>query len=95
MGFIVLCSFTSVKPSRQLFDFFFTANRDPKGWISISPQIIKEKNLVPLKEYQSGEAATLMFSGGSKDSNDWKARYVFIRPWGSGFDPEVWNVFNE
>ncbi|XP_052196125.1 uncharacterized protein LOC127803725 [Diospyros lotus] len=36
-----------------------------------------------------------MQSGGSKDSNDWKERFVFVRPRPSDSSQEIWSVSNE
>lgn len=82
MGFIVIYSVARVNPSRELFDYFFTTNRDPEGWISISPRVVKEGSLLVSNERPKTEATTtsLIFSGGSKDLDDWKERYVFTRP---------------
>ena len=80
MGFIVICSTAQVEPTRELFDYFFTTNRDPRGWISISPRIVKDDSLLVAKERPDPEirATSLMESGGSKDLDDWKERFIFV-----------------
>lgn len=97
MGFLIICHTGKIEPSEDLFDYFFTTNRDPGGWISISPRIVKDGCILAWKERPELEigASTLMQSGGSKDSDDWKERFVFIRPKPSGSSQEVWSVCNE
>jgi len=96
MGFIVICSTVQVEPTRELFNYFFTTNRDLGGWISISPRIVKDGNLIVAKERPDPKirATSLMLSGGSKDSDDWKERFVFIQPRTSGSLQGVWSVSN-
>ena len=56
----------------ELFDYFFTTNRDPGGWISILSRIVKDSYLLVAKEHPNPEirATLLILSGGSKDSDD-------------------------
>ena len=72
MGFIVICSTVQVEPTGELFNYFFTTNRDLGGWISISPRIVKDGNLIVAKERPDPKirATSLMLSGGSKDLDD-------------------------
>ena len=70
MGFIVCCTKAHVDLSGELFDYFFIVNRDRKGWISLTPKILKHKSLVPVKGGSEVDATYLMTSGGSKDSDD-------------------------
>ncbi|XP_052178675.1 uncharacterized protein LOC127792260 [Diospyros lotus] len=97
MGFLLICHSGKIEPTGDLFDYFFTTNRDPGGWISISPRIVKDSRLLACKGYSNLEisASTLMQSGGSKDSDDWKERFVFVRPRPSGSSQEIWSVSNE
>jgi len=94
MGFIFIYSFGWVEPLRELFDYFFTTNYDQEGWISISPRIVKENCHLVSKDGSDPEitARSLMFSWGSKDSDDWKERFVFVRPRGSGSG--IWSMCN-
>ena len=39
-----------VSPSGELFNFFFTTNHDPGGWVSISLRIIKDEPLTTINE---------------------------------------------
>jgi len=94
MGFIVCCANAHVDSSGELFDYFLTVNRDPKGWISLTPKILKHKSLVVVKGGSEVDATYLMTSRGSKDSDDWKSHYVFVHPWGSDAS-QVWSVHNE
>ena len=56
---------------------------------------MKENYLLVSKEGSNPEiiAMPLMLSKGSKDLDDWKERFIFIRPRGSGFG--IWYVCNE
>ena len=65
MGFIIICSFGRVEPSGELFEYFFTTNCDPRGWISILPRVMKEGCLLVSKESSIPKVTTtsLMFSG--------------------------------
>ena len=47
-----------------------------------------------MKEGSEVDTTYLMPSRGLKDSDDWKSRYVFIRPRGSDAS-QVWSVHNE
>ena len=72
MGFIVICCTARVEPTRELFDYFFTTNRDLGGWIFISPRVVKDDGLLVAKKRLDPEirATSLMYSWGSKDSDD-------------------------
>jgi len=94
MGFIICCANSCVEPLGELFDYFFTINRYSKGWISLTPRVLKHKSLLVVKEGPRVDTTYLMTSGGSKDLDDWKSRYVFVRPWGSDAS-QVWFVCNE
>ena len=94
MGFIVCCANACVEASVELFNYFFTINRDPKGWISLTPRILKHKSLVDIKGGPEVDTTYLMTSGRSKDLDNRKSRYVFIRPRGSDAS-QVWSAYNE
>ena len=66
MGFIVCCANAHVEPSREVFDYFFTINRDPKSWISLTPKILKHKSLVALKEAPRSTLLPYDFQGGQR-----------------------------
>ena len=49
IGFIVCYANANVEPLGELFDYLFTVNRNPKGWISFTPNILRHKSLVAVK----------------------------------------------
>lgn len=96
MGFLIIFHTAKVEPTGELFDYFFTTNCDLGGWISISHRVVKKACLLRAKERPDPDIPTtsLMFSKGSKDSDDWKERFVFSRPKAYNSSQEVWTVCN-